>query len=438
MSFEDTRWDIEQTVIEPLRDFRQKVAPLNQLHNDCVNQFATIVGNLLTGSDGNTAFQGQGSMAMADVVGQFLDGEETLCGSGNDLMGRLLDAATIGEKRAQELEQRLNEIAIEQDHSGEMLSGAALAVDGGAVAQGGVDVPWDIVALGLTGIAALEAATRNLDAIKVQDAESARSLEIAMWENEMESGPNTEPLNRLPPDPKGPSGDFSGFLKMMGITIGAAGVVLAAGAIIVNLSPAQEDLAQRLHSDYGSSGLSLDDIREIIADNPNLTEDQLRQLLSKYAQVVKAYPNLVSSNGSLQVFIAFVALSSYDPAHKGNYPARTPVIDKDLSKRIEEAETLLGAAEAGDLPWPLAPSTDAAYEAIDANGQKWDVKAWRSGLRPPFDANTALNTIKKEVNKGENILINDQYISTADRLALDRAIKSAGLEGNVVWWPDQP
>ena len=60
MSFEDTRWDIEQTVIQPLRDFRQKVAPLNQLHNDCVNQFATIVGGLLTGSDGEYCFPGAG------------------------------------------------------------------------------------------------------------------------------------------------------------------------------------------------------------------------------------------------------------------------------------------------------------------------------------------------------------------------------------------
>ena len=108
MSFEDTRWDIEQTVIGPLRAFRHQVAPLNQHHNDCVNQFANIVRGLLTGSDGAPAFQGQGSMAMADNVGTFLDGEERLSGSGNELIGRLLDAATIGEKRAQELEQRLN------------------------------------------------------------------------------------------------------------------------------------------------------------------------------------------------------------------------------------------------------------------------------------------------------------------------------------------
>ena len=257
----------------------------------------------------NTAFQGQGSMAMADKVGMFLDGEEQLSGSGNDLMGRLLDAALIGEKRAQELEQRLNEIATERDHTVEMLSGAALTMDGGAVVQGGVDVPWDLVALGLTGVAALAAATRNLDAIKVQDAESARSLEITLWENDMESGPNTEPLNRLPPDPKGPSGDFGGFLKMMGITLGAAGVVLAAGAIIINsnlpvdpqkkvsqLTPQELDLLKTYLAD--TLGCSPTQIQKIIdqvkAQDPSTA--QLQRLL----QTLKIAWQLKTLQGQLE------------------------------------------------------------------------------------------------------------------------------------------
>ena len=45
MSFEDTRWDIEQMVIKPLRNFRHTVTPLNQIHNDSVSQFATIMGD---------------------------------------------------------------------------------------------------------------------------------------------------------------------------------------------------------------------------------------------------------------------------------------------------------------------------------------------------------------------------------------------------------
>ena len=186
----------------------------------------------------------------------------------------------------------------------------------------------------------------------------------------MESGPNTEPLNKLPPDPKGPSGDFSGFLKMMGITIGAAGVVLAAGAIIVNLSPAQEDLAQRLHSDYGSSGLSLDDIRAIIADHPNLNRSTIFvSFLDRYKQVTKAYPNLVNNHGALQVFIEFIALAAYDPAHGGNYSTRQPADMDRLYKGIIEAEVEMGVMEDGKIPWLLTPSPVEAYEATDPNGK---------------------------------------------------------------------
>ncbi len=202
-----------------------------------------------------------------------------------------------------------------------------------------------------------------------------------------------------------------------------------------SLTPTQEDLAKRLYADYGSLGLSLDDIRAIIEDNPNLTEVQLRQLLAQYANVIKANPNLVNKYGALAVFKMFVALSSYDPAHGGNYATRTPVADRNLSKRVEEAGTLLGALEEGKIPWPLTPSTDSRYEASDGNGQKWDVKAWRSGMRPPFNVNDALDTIKKEASQGENVLINDTFLSGADHQSLNQAIKDAGLEGNVLWWP---
>lgn len=205
-----------------------------------------------------------------------------------------------------------------------------------------------------------------------------------------------------------------------------------------SLTPAQEGLAKRLYTDYGHLGLSLDDIRAIIEDNPNLTEVQLRQLLAQYTNVIKANPNLVSKYGALAVFKVFIVLSSYDPAHGGNYATRIPIADRNLSKRVEEAETLLGAAEEGKIPWPLTPSTDHRYEATDGNGQKWDVKAWRSGMRPPFNANDALDAIKKEVSQGENVLINDKSLSSIDQRNLNQTIKNAGLEGNVLWWPDQP
>lgn len=203
-------------------------------------------------------------------------------------------------------------------------------------------------------------------------------------------------------------------------------------------TPAQEDLANRLYTDYGSLGLSLSDIEKIIADNPNMVEAQIRQPLSQYADEIKKYPHLVSQNGSLTVFMMFISLSAYDPAHGGNYDTRTPVVDINLAKRMEEAETLLGATEAGDLSWPLTPSTDPAYEATDATGQKWDVKAFRSGVQPPFDVNTALTKIQVEVGNGESIIVNDANLSPSDVADLSRAIANAGLGDHVKWWPQPP
>jgi len=441
MGFEDTLWNIEQTVIKPLRDFRRNVTPLNQIHNDNVSQFASIMGGLLTGSDGNTAFQGQGSMAMADMVGKFLDGEGKLCGSTHELMGRLLDASIICEKSAQELEQRLNQIAVERDHTAEMLAGAAVTMDGGAALQGGVDIPWDIIAVGLTGLAAIAAATRNLDEVKTQDAESAAGLEIMVWENDMDRGPNTEPLNRLPPDPKGPSGDTIGFLKMLGITIGVTGVVLAAGAIIVNLSPTQEDLAKRLHNDYGSSGLSLDDIRAIIAANPNLSEKQLRELLDQYGKVIKANPNLVSTYGALAVFEEFIALAAYDAAHGGDYANKQPVQNMpNLAAGIEEAEAGMGAMEAGLVPWPLTPSQQARYDVSDPTGTQWDVKSYRSVNTDghPYNAADTAQKLQKDFNKGEKIIFDDRQLTQKEIDDTYEELKKRNQENDVVWWPIQP
>lgn len=105
---------------------------------------------------------------------------------------------------------------------------------------------------------------------------------------------------------------------------------------------------------------------------------------------------------------------------------------------MEEAETLLGTAEAGDLPWPLTPSTDPTYEATDTSGQKWDVKAFRSGMKPPFNVNTALDAIKGEISVGENIIVNNAKLSASDATDLYRAIQGAGLSDHVKWWPTTP
>ncbi len=111
MSFasqDPTHRHLERKVIELLLDFRQKVGPLNQIHNDCIQQFTKIIMGLLVGSDGGTAFQGPGANALAELVGQFLDGERRLAGTDPlALEGRLQDAAVICERHAHNLQNTL-------------------------------------------------------------------------------------------------------------------------------------------------------------------------------------------------------------------------------------------------------------------------------------------------------------------------------------------
>src|SRR5947209_4244724 len=103
---QDPQKYIEQKIIEPLHAFRRTVSPLNQIHINAVDQFAKTIAGLLTGSDGEVAFQGPGSMALADLIGRYLDQEEKLTGSYPDMLqGRLLDVSIICEKYAHQLQQ---------------------------------------------------------------------------------------------------------------------------------------------------------------------------------------------------------------------------------------------------------------------------------------------------------------------------------------------
>ena len=249
---------------------------------------------------------------------------------------------------------------------------------------------------------------------------------------------NTEPLGPL-------SGANANFLKTLGIlgTAAGGGAVLVAGAIIItNLTRSQEDLAQRLYAAFGSSDLTLDDIRSLIDDNPNLTEAQWRELLAKYGSVIAANPNLVKKYGALAVFSEFVALSAYNSAYGGNYPIRRPMQNRpNLSDEMDEAEAQLGVMEEGKVSWPLTPSTDSAYESTDPYRKSWDVKRYRSidsdgKVYDPVDTVDKLE--QKDFANGEKVIFDDSLLTPKEINDTYEEFKRRGLDRNVVWWPTQP
>ena len=207
------------------------------------------------------------------------------------------------------------------------------------------------------------------------------------------------------------------------------------------LTPAQEKLADKLYNDYKGTGLSLDDIRAIIAANPNLSEAQLRKLLDRYRDVITKHPNLVKKDGALAVFQQFVALSAYDPAHGGDYAIKKPSVEGELEKGMEEAVVELGAMEMGLIDGPMTPSDSPKFEATDAHNQKWDVKSPKSTNplgQPTFNAAKEASRMQKDFDNGEKIIIDDSNITPAQRKELLDQLKANGNDDKVIWWPFAP
>ena len=234
MSLNDAKYNVEMTVIKPLQHFRTLAESLDQVHIDSLGKFSQLTGGLLTGSDGGVAFQGQGADAVATLIEDYLNEAQKLTGSSNTfLCQRLEDAANMCEQHARYLQTTLD--SIQQAHlaqAANIVGGLAIGADEGAAAQLGIDVPWDVLAAGATLIAGgLYLANLNSESTAIHQVEQAKETDIYVWSGEMDSGPNTEPLSRLPKRPEGSNGDSRGFFKLLGL-IAAVG---AGGAIVYNI-----------------------------------------------------------------------------------------------------------------------------------------------------------------------------------------------------------
>jgi len=118
-----------------------------------------------------------------------------------------------------------------------------------------------------------------------------------------------------------------------------------------------------------------------------------------------------------------------DPAHGGRI--------SDASRA--EAEVGLGLEEAGQVPGPITRSTNPGEEFVDASGQAWDVKAFRSevpGSRGGFTVDSAMTSIRREVQVGENVMVDTRNMTPAHVTQLREAIAAdPSLAGKVLFYP---
>lgn len=87
----------------------------------------------------------------------------------------------------------------------------------------------------------------------------------------------------------------------------------------------------------------------------------------------------------------------------------------------------------------LRRDPSGAAEFIDENGTSWDIKSWRSDYRNGFNLGRAVQQIQRELNAGENVIINWSRLSLLDAQALRAAISAeAGWSARILWYNASP
>ncbi len=383
MSFGDAKQTIEQIMVAPWNAFRQKSVDLNQIHNDSVNQFAKVMGDLLTGSDGAPAFQGPASDALARMVGDFLDSESNLSGSSTDPLaqiGLLPDLVAACENWAKQLEQKLNDIATQPVYATNPMLGITMALDAGAIGQGGLDVPWDVFALLLTVVVALfvigvidthdgvrvKSQEEVADDARTKAAWQAANDDTNSFDNDATNVQNNNPSPKLPSDPQA---DPNAFLKTMGLA-GGVSALIAAGAIIIwNLSQDQENMAQRIKQDF--PGVSIDDIREVIGNNPGLTEAQYRLLVEYFKRTgnkpynVRSVVGIGTRKDGSPARIIFITQGDIDHIRQNHPGDFASLSDQQLADLL--TQTIQGRPDGISND---GTSTRYEFDNVDINGKK--------------------------------------------------------------------
>jgi hypothetical protein len=103
-----------------------------------------------------------------------------------------------------------------------------------------------------------------------------------------------------------------------------------------------------------------------------------------------------------------------DPAH-GN---------RMTSSSKQEAIVGIALEAAGKLPGPIVREQSGKSEFVDANGQRWDVKAFTSKY-------------PKRKGVGENVILDTRDLDVADQRALQREISKNGWNNRVLWYPPE-
>lgn len=250
-------------ILDPLKTFRSQTAALNTIHHTSVQTMENLVAALTTPAP--DAFTGEAARAFSSATMEYVHTEKMLSGTGTNvgganLAGPLLAAAVACEQAEAGVGQAAAVAAVGVTDD-QLLFEATAAIDVTTAAQGGLDVPEDVVAVGATGI--------TLATILQILADLALVIGGILWVWQSTMHAIGQLLPKLPPTPTPQTIPFQTNPPV--------------NQQSRKLTAKEEELAQELSQEPGI-GVSLDDIREIIRENPGLRKDQYRLLIEAYKQ----------------------------------------------------------------------------------------------------------------------------------------------------------
>ncbi|QRK06820.1 hypothetical protein JQX13_43295 [Archangium violaceum] len=118
-------------------------------------------------------------------------------------------------------------------------------------------------------------------------------------------------------------------------------------------------------------------------------------------------------------------------------PARGGKIDE---KTQREAEIGLELEKSGKLTPRITRDPTGRAEFIDGNGTKWDIKSFDSRYPPRkggFSLQRDMVKIRKELDKGENVILNSENLSAQHVQELKGAVDALepALKSRIMWFP---
>lgn len=182
-------------ITEPLNDFLSETQALATTHQNSVTTFNNLVQDL-TDTNAADAFTGDGASNFVELTGEYLTSEVSLSGTAGALAGPLAEAGGACSTMVVSVGEGVT-TAVAAGPEVETLVEVTAVIDVTTVAQGGLDVPEDVVAAGAT----------SLSIWAVVGILIALGLAIATawfyWQNAMNTVAST-PMPKLPKTPTPP------------------------------------------------------------------------------------------------------------------------------------------------------------------------------------------------------------------------------------------